>query len=152
MRASSTARAVELDQPRRSPVREHRPEFRLFSLEAVRERLRGEAPASRFLDRPFASVQLLLLSMAGLLVLGRGLRASDAGRRLGIVLALAWVASPFTFLNLMANTNDGLVPLFPSAIEAEWMLSFGVLPSLTARVNCFCAASPIPFSARRRKV
>src|SRR5437763_2687063 len=70
MRASSTARAVEFDQPRRSPVREHRPEFRLFSLEAVRERLRGEAPASRFLDRPFASVQLLLLSMAGLLGFG----------------------------------------------------------------------------------
>ena len=71
MRATSSARAAELDPPRRSaPAREHRPEFRLFSLDAVRERLRGDAPASRFLDRPYASVQLLLLAMAGLLGLG----------------------------------------------------------------------------------
>ena len=73
MRASSSARAVELDQPRRTPVREHRPEFRLFSLDAMRERLRGSAssaPATRFLDRPYASMQLLLMAMAGLLGLG----------------------------------------------------------------------------------
>ena len=71
MRASSSARAAEVDQPRRTgPVREHKPEFKLFSLDAVRERLRGDAPASRFTDRPYASVQLLLLAMAGLLGFG----------------------------------------------------------------------------------
>jgi cell division protein FtsW len=71
VRASSSARAAELDAPRRvGPVRDHRPEFKLFSLEAVRDRLRGEASATRFLDRPYASVQLLLLSMAGLLGFG----------------------------------------------------------------------------------
>jgi cell division protein FtsW len=53
---------------RSAPTR--RSEFKLFSLEAVRDRLRGEAPATRFIDRPYASVQLLLLAMAGLLGFG----------------------------------------------------------------------------------
>ena len=59
-----------------------------------------------------AAIAFDLLSVAGLLLLGRRLRAGEGGRRLGLVLAFAWAASPFTFLNLMANTNDGLVPLF----------------------------------------
>jgi cell division protein FtsW len=68
---ASSARTAEVDQPRRvTPPRAHRPEFRLFSLDAVRDRLRGTPRASRFLDRPYASVQLLLLAMAGLLGFG----------------------------------------------------------------------------------
>ena len=59
-----------------------------------------------------AAITFDLLSIFGLFVLGRRLRAGDDGRRLGLVLAFAWAASPFTFLNLVANTNDGLVPLF----------------------------------------
>ncbi len=59
-----------------------------------------------------AAIAFDLLSIAGLTVLGRRLRPGESGRRLGLVLAFAWAASPFTFLNLMANTNDGLVPLF----------------------------------------
>jgi cell division protein FtsW len=64
-------RTAEVDESRYSaPTRAAKPEFRLFSLDAVRERLRGAAPASRFTDRPYASVQLLLLAMAGLLGFG----------------------------------------------------------------------------------
>ena len=59
-----------------------------------------------------AAITFDLLSIFGLVVLGRRLRAGGDGRRLGLVLAVAWAASPFTFLNLVANTNDGLVPLF----------------------------------------
>jgi cell division protein FtsW len=71
VRAASTARTAEADQPqRRAPARTHKPEFKLFSLDAVRDRLRGETPASRFTDRPYASIQLLLLAMAGLLGFG----------------------------------------------------------------------------------
>ncbi|MDT4919756.1 MAG: cell division protein FtsW [Pseudonocardiales bacterium] len=71
MRAGSSARTAEVDESRYSaPTRVAKPEFRLFSLDAVRERLRGAAPASRFTDRPYASVQLLLLAMAGLLGFG----------------------------------------------------------------------------------
>ncbi|MDT4916786.1 MAG: cell division protein FtsW [Pseudonocardiales bacterium] len=71
MRAGSSVRTAEVDESRYSaPTRAAKPEFRLFSLDAVRERLRGAAPASRFTDRPYASVQLLLLAMAGLLGFG----------------------------------------------------------------------------------
>jgi cell division protein FtsW len=45
-------------------------EFRLFSFDAVRDRLRREEPAQRFTDRPYASVQLLLLASVGLLLFG----------------------------------------------------------------------------------
>jgi cell division protein FtsW len=45
-------------------------EFSLSVLDGFRERLRREAPAQRFLDRPFASVQLLLLASVGLLGFG----------------------------------------------------------------------------------
>jgi cell division protein FtsW len=65
-RAAASARVAE-------PVeasRPHRHDFRLFSFDGVRERLRGEATAQRFLDKPFASVQLLLLASAGLLGFG----------------------------------------------------------------------------------
>jgi len=53
-----------------SPRREHRPEFRLFSLGGVRERLRSDVGSQRFTDRPYASVQLLLLATGGLLGFG----------------------------------------------------------------------------------
>jgi len=59
-----------------------------------------------------AAIAFDLLAIGGLVALGPRLRRGDAGRRLGVVLAFAWAASPFTFLTLMANTNDGLVPLF----------------------------------------
>jgi cell division protein FtsW len=45
-------------------------EFRLYFLDAVRERLRREPAAQRFTDRPYASVQLLILAAAGLLGFG----------------------------------------------------------------------------------
>jgi cell division protein FtsW len=45
-------------------------EFRLFFLDGFRDRLSGERPAQRFLDRPYASVQLLLLAAVGLLGFG----------------------------------------------------------------------------------
>jgi cell division protein FtsW len=63
-RAASAARETV------AAAREPRHEFKLFSFDGVRERLGGEAPAQRFLDKPFASVQLLLLASAGLLGFG----------------------------------------------------------------------------------
>ncbi|MFL5884755.1 MAG: glycosyltransferase 87 family protein, partial [Thermoleophilaceae bacterium] len=58
-----------------------------------------------------AAIVFDLLTMAGLFVLGGKLRAGQAGRRLGLVLAFAWAAFPFTFMTLAINTNDGLVSL-----------------------------------------
>jgi cell division protein FtsW len=51
--------------------RELRPaEFRLFRLDQLRLRLQRAEPAQRFTDRPYASVQLMLLAAVGLLGFG----------------------------------------------------------------------------------
>ena len=47
-----------------------------------------------------------------LLGLGRRLRRGAEGRALGIALAYAWLAYPFTLYGLGANTNDALVAVF----------------------------------------
>ena len=52
-----------------------------------------------------AAVAFDLLTVAGLFLLGRRLR----GPPLGVVLAYAWVAFPFTLFVLNSNSNDSLV-------------------------------------------
>jgi Glycosyltransferase family 87/Malate synthase len=52
------------------------------------------------------------LTVLGLFLLGRRLRAGPAGTRLGVTLAYAWAAFPYTALVIASNTNDALVPLF----------------------------------------
>jgi hypothetical protein len=53
-----------------------------------------------------------LLLLLGLFLLGRRLRAGPARTRMGIALAYAWAAYPYSALLIAANTNDALVPLF----------------------------------------
>jgi hypothetical protein len=67
----------------------------------------GAGPAARK-----ATLAFDLLTLAGLFVLGCRLRAGRAGRRLGVILAYAWAAFPYTSLVIASNTNDALVPLF----------------------------------------
>ena len=50
-----------------------------------------------------------LLAVAGLLLLGRRLRPGADGRALGVALAFAWLACPWTLYAMNANANDGLV-------------------------------------------
>jgi hypothetical protein len=52
-----------------------------------------------------ASIFFDLLCLGGLFLLGRRIR----GPSLGIVLAYAWAAFPFTLFSLDTNSNDGLV-------------------------------------------
>jgi hypothetical protein len=54
-----------------------------------------------------AAVVFDLLTLLGLFLLGRRIR----GPTLGIVMAYAWAAYPFTLWSLESNTNDGLVAL-----------------------------------------
>ncbi len=54
-----------------------------------------------------AAIAFDLLTMAGLFLLGRRVR----GPTLGIVLAYAWAAFPFTLFVSNTNSNDGLVAL-----------------------------------------
>jgi hypothetical protein len=59
-----------------------------------------------------AAVFFDLLCLGGLFWLGRRLR----GPTLGIVLAYAWAAFPFTLFSLATNSNDGLVAAFLIAV------------------------------------
>ena len=54
-----------------------------------------------------AAIAFDLLTLLGLFLLGRRMR----GPTLGIVLAYAWAAYPFTLCTLSSNTNDSLVAL-----------------------------------------
>jgi hypothetical protein len=59
-----------------------------------------------------AAIAFDVLTMLGLLVLGRRLRAGPGGWGLGITLAYAWAAYPYTLFALDCNTNDSLVAMF----------------------------------------
>ena len=65
---SEVAKQAHLPAVRLDPRPSH--EFRLFTLDSLRLRLQREAPVTRFTDRPYASVQLVLLTALGLLGFG----------------------------------------------------------------------------------
>jgi len=67
----------------------------------------GARPAART-----ATLAFDLLTITGLIILGRRLRPGRRGTRLGLALAFAWTAYPYTSLVIASNTNDTLVPLF----------------------------------------
>jgi Glycosyltransferase family 87 len=56
-----------------------------------------------------AAIFFDLAAIAGLFVLGGRLRPGRRGRDLGVLLAFAWAAYPFTDLALQSNSNDSLV-------------------------------------------
>jgi hypothetical protein len=58
-----------------------------------------------------AAIGIDLLVVAGLLLLGRRLRPGREGRMLGLALAYAWAAYPYTAFVLETNSNDSLVAL-----------------------------------------
>jgi Glycosyltransferase family 87 len=58
-----------------------------------------------------AAIAFDLLAIGGLLLLGRALRRGSEGRALGIALAWAWAAYPYTAFVLETNANDTLVAL-----------------------------------------
>jgi hypothetical protein len=56
-----------------------------------------------------AAIVFDLLALAGLLLLGRRLRPGPDGTALGVALAYAWAAYPYTAFVLESNSNDTLV-------------------------------------------
>lgn len=58
-----------------------------------------------------AAIFFDLMTLLGLFLLGRQMRAGPEGRRLGLALAWAWAACPFTLLGLIDSVNDGLVAM-----------------------------------------
>jgi Glycosyltransferase family 87 len=58
-----------------------------------------------------AAVAFTLLTALALFGLGRGLRKGDEGTTLGVALAFAWLAYPFTLYTAASSFNDSLVAL-----------------------------------------
>ncbi len=58
-----------------------------------------------------AAIAFDLVTALGLVALGRRLRAGQDGRSLGIAMAFAWLACPWTLYAMNANANDGLVAM-----------------------------------------
>ena len=58
-----------------------------------------------------AAIFFDLATMLGLFLVGRRLRAGQAGRDLGIVLAYAWASYPYSLFVLNSNANDSLVAM-----------------------------------------
>jgi hypothetical protein len=58
-----------------------------------------------------ASLAFDLLTLLGLLLLGRRLRAGLAGSELSVALGYAWLTFPYTLFALQTNSNDTLVGL-----------------------------------------
>jgi hypothetical protein len=58
-----------------------------------------------------AAIAIDLLVIGGLLLLGRRLRPGRDGTALGVVLAYAWAAYPYTAFVLESNANDSMVAL-----------------------------------------
>jgi Glycosyltransferase family 87 len=56
-----------------------------------------------------AAILFDLLTIVGLMLLGTTLRPGASGRRLGLALAFAWAAYPFSLLALQENTNDLMI-------------------------------------------
>jgi hypothetical protein len=58
-----------------------------------------------------AAIFFDLMTLLGLFVLGRRTRAGPAGRELGVALAFAWAAYPYTTFALQSNSNDAAVAM-----------------------------------------
>jgi hypothetical protein len=72
-----------------------------------------------------AAITFDLLTTWGMYVLGTRLREGSSGKHLGVVLAYAWVAFPYSAFVLESNSNDSLV-----AALVVWALVFMRSPPL----------------------
>jgi hypothetical protein len=83
-----------------------------------------------------ASITFDLVTVGGLVALGRRLRAGSDGLRLGLALGWAWAACPFTLLALIMHTNDGLIAM----LSVLALVAFGSPPVRGALIGLAAAA------------
>jgi hypothetical protein len=83
-----------------------------------------------------AAIAFDLLTALGLWALGRRLRPGPAGRSLGIGLAFAWLAYPFTLYTMNANANDSLI----AALLVGAMLAVTSAPARSLMIALASAA------------
>jgi hypothetical protein len=99
-----------------------------------------------------AAIFFDLGTVVGLLLLGRRLRSGAAGTRLGLVLAWAWAACPFTIISLIEHTNDALVSMLTvfALVAIDTPAVSGTLLGLAAAAK-FSPAGLLPLIAAPRK-
>ena len=96
-----------------------------------------------------AAIAFDLLTLLGLLVLGRRLRAGPAGWGLGVALAYGWAANPYSLYVLQSNANDSAV-----AMLLVWALVALSLPAVRGALLAmavaakFSPAALVPLFAR----
>jgi len=103
-----------------------------------------------------AAIAFDLLAIGGLLLLGRALRPGSEGRTLGVGLAWAWAAYPYTAFVLETNANDTLVALaciaallaFTRSGGRRWAAAGGFAVGLGAAAK-FAPLVLAPLFARR---
>ena len=78
-----------------------------------------------------AAIAFDLLTLGGLLLLGRRMRPGQEGRTLGLAFGWAWATYPYALFALQANSNDGLVSLF--VVAALLALTLGPRSSVLGR-------------------
>jgi hypothetical protein len=115
----------------------------LFPWKASLSSLRAADTAAIFFD---------LATMVSLVFLGRRLRAGAEGTRVGLVLAWAWAACPFTVYGLMVHTNDGLISLLSVLVLLAWSspMASGALLGLATAAK-FSPAGLLPLLAAPRR-
>jgi hypothetical protein len=99
-----------------------------------------------------AAIFFDLGTVAGLVFLGRRLRAGAEGTRLGLILAWAWAACPFTVIGLIVHTNDGLIAMLSvfMLLTLRSSLVSGTLLGLAAAAK-FSPAGLLPLLAAPRQ-
>ncbi len=85
-----------------------------------------------------AAIFFDLATIAGLFVLGARVRRGRQGRELGVILAFAWVAFPYTAFALQSNSNDTL-------IAALLVWSMVVFSSVARRAVLLALATMVKF-------
>jgi Glycosyltransferase family 87 len=102
-----------------------------------------------------AAIAFDLLAIGGLLLLGRALRPGREGRVLGVALAYAWAAYPYTAFVLETNANDTLVALACVgaliAFAGRSAAASGIAVGLGA-ASKFASVALAPLFARRAPV
>jgi hypothetical protein len=106
-----------------------------------------------------AAIAFDLAAICGLLLLGRSLWPGREGKTLGIALAYAWAAFPYTAFVLETNSNDTLIALacigallgfvWRSALVAGVAVALGAASKFAtlALAPLFARRSPIVFAA-----
>ncbi|MFN2612528.1 MAG: hypothetical protein ABR536_04060 [Solirubrobacterales bacterium] len=91
-----------------------------------------------------AAIFFDLATIAGLFLLGRRLRHGQAGKDLGIILAFAWAACPYTTFALESNTNDSLVAAL--LVATMLVLSSPAKRGVTLALSSATKFAPLPLA------